>query len=111
MASLHIVTRGGELNKLIHKRDQKLLWVSIALGILEAMRSLKRSSYSHSEAAICVLIGLTSNVLWLVQAKHLRIGFASAQFIIMVGLVIIWIPISNDVFNALVSSELAVSIS
>ena len=29
----------------------------------------------------------------------------------MVGLVIIWIPISNNVFNALVSSELAMSIS
>ena len=38
MASLHIVTRGGELNQLIHKRDRKLLGVSIVLGILEAMR-------------------------------------------------------------------------
>ena len=64
MACVHIVTRGGELNQLIHKRNCQLLGVSIVLGILGDMRSLKISSYSHPEAATCVLIGLTSNVLW-----------------------------------------------
>ena len=45
MAGLYIVTRGGEFIQLIHKRNRKLLGLSIVLGILGALRWLKLGSY------------------------------------------------------------------
>ena len=61
MAGLNIVTPCGEFIQLIHKRNRKLLGLSIVLGILGAMRSLKLSSYEHPGAAFFVL---TCTVLW-----------------------------------------------
>ena len=56
MAGLHIVTLCGEFIQLRHKGNRKLLGLSIVLGILGAMRSLKLTSYEHPGAALFVLI-------------------------------------------------------
>jgi hypothetical protein len=89
----------------------KLFGISIALlGILGAMLSLGISSYFHLEAALWVLAGVTSNALLASKEKTLarRVGEGAVYFG-WLGLLIAWISIASNGFNALNAAELGVS--
>ena len=94
----------------MQNRKWKLFGISIALlGILGAMLSLGISSYFHLEAALLVLAGVTSNALLASKEKRFgRVGEGAVYFG-WLGLLIAWISIASNGFNALNASELGVS--
>ena len=95
----------------MQNRKWKLFGISIALlGILGAMLSLGISSYFHLEAVLLVLAGVTSNALLTSKEKTLarRVGKGAVYFG-WLGLLIAWISIASNGFNALNASELGVS--